>query len=94
MINAKKQEYDVAQKLGEQIENLESQPGWKLFIKLIEDERDHSQEQVNDPECEMNNTQFHRGCIKMCDIVLNYVERKKKIAMKVMRDTTTAKIEN
>lgn len=92
-LNRRRQEYDTAQKLGERIERMCREDGWKKhFLPMIQKVRDEAQDIVNNYKSSERETQMNRGILMICDVVLKYEEEKKAQALKIMKDNATAKV--
>lgn len=84
----KKQEYDSAQKLGERVERMCGEAGWKEhFIPMVQKKRDEAQEAINDLSSDEKTTNFNRGLLKAYDYILGYEEEKKAQARTIMSKT-------
>jgi hypothetical protein len=89
MINQAKQEYDNAQKLGEKVERMCAQEGWKEnFIPTIAKKRDEAQEKINSIKTTEREADYYRGVLSLCDYVLGYELEKINQATTIMRQAT------
>tara|TARA_R100001244_G_scaffold116149_1_gene86170 strand:+ start:952 stop:1236 length:285 start_codon:yes stop_codon:yes gene_type:complete len=88
--NQDKQQYDVAQKVGERVERMCSEEGWKLvFIPMIQKKRDEAQLRINDLGTNPREADFNRGLLESYDYILGYEEEKKAQSSTIMRNTAT-----
>ena len=89
-VNSKKQEYENAQKLGESVERMCNEEGWKeYFIPMIKKKRAEAQNLVNSVETDFRIADFNRGLIAAYDFVIGYEDEKKNQAMSIMVKNST-----
>ena len=90
-VDQRKQEYDTAQKLGESVERMCHEDGWKnYFIPTMQKKREEAQAIINAKDVTERNADFCRGMLQVLDFVLSYEEDKKKQAYTIMRKSADA----
>jgi hypothetical protein len=89
-MNPDKQQYENAQKLGERVERMCNEEGWKEhFIPIIRKKRDEAQAHVNSIETDLRKADFYRGQIEVLNYILGYENEKKNQALTIMHKSAT-----
>jgi hypothetical protein len=87
MTNKKKAAYDHAQKLGERIERMANEEGWKeVLIPSVAKKRIAAQIVINLGGVNERDADYNRGLLEAYDFILNYSDSKRAQAMKIMGD--------
>ena len=93
MINQEKLAYDLAQKLGERVERMTNEEGWKeVFIPMIQKKLEDAQAIVNDPSGDERIAQYNRGILALAKEILGFREEKIKNATFNMRKNVDIKM--
>lgn len=92
-VDQKKQAYDRAQLVGERVERMCREAGWREhFIPMIQKKRDQAQGHVNSLESDQRVTDFNRGLLQAYDLILAYEEETLKNQMSIMQKSVKAKM--
>ena len=92
-INQEKLAYDTAQKVGERVERMCAEEGWKeILIPMIQKKRDAAQKLINDLGTSKRYADYNRGLLDAYDLIIGYEMEKREQSLKIMRKSTRAKM--